>query len=87
MSFLESCLLTSELLFVLGTEFLVLADLLLELRNSGLERRLLQSLGLLVCIDNFLIDKFVKRFFGVCGEDSIGFGGGVLSIEDRCQYA
>jgi hypothetical protein len=55
-----------------------LSDLLLDLSDGGLERRLLQCLRFLVHVNLLLCNQFVERFAGVFCDDSIDLCGCVL---------
>jgi hypothetical protein len=71
-------LLSSQTVLVLGSELLVVANLLLSLRNGGLKGRLLKDLGLLVVVDLLLFNQVIKRLVGVFGDDGIDFAERVL---------
>jgi hypothetical protein len=80
-SLLQSGLLALQTRLVLDSKLLVVADLLLNLGNRCLERRLLQGLSLLVGIDLLLGNKVVQGFAFVLGDDGIDLGSRVLYKE------
>ena len=71
-------LLGHQTLLILGSEVLVMADLLFSLGSSSLQSTFPQVLGPLVTVDLLLLDQLVKRLIRVFGKDGIDLGTGIL---------
>lgn len=78
MGLLQGGLLVSQALLVLGGELLVVADLLLDLGQSSLQRRFLLCLSLLVVVDYLDCDEIIEGLARVFGDDGVDLGGGIL---------
>lgn len=63
------------------TKLFKMGELFFDIGDVLLEGWLLEGLGFLVGVNLIRGNKFIERFAGVFGEDSVGFSCGILACK------